>query len=129
MLAIITDANSVAFFDLATNSKIHSRKFSDNTPGFLLPSSPYLMLMGSCMEVLEFRENNVMQKVNVTASNTSTKNQELYIGMANKLAVLSLDNFSLLRQKNFEDLRVINKIEFSQNHKYLILLDNRMKFQ
>lgn len=129
MLALHTDANVVAFYDLSTNTRIQTKKYPENTPGFLLPSSPYLMLMGSCMEVFEFRENNVMQKVTIIAVSTSRKNEEIYLGMLNKLAVLSLDSFSLLRQKNYDNLKIISKIEFNQNHKYLILIDHRMKFQ
>lgn len=81
MLAIVTTANVIAFFDLTTNTKIHSRKFPANTPAFLVPSSPYLLLMGSKMEALEFRENNIIKRIEVSAVDVSVKNNEVYLAI------------------------------------------------
>lgn len=127
MLAILTTANAVAFFDMNTTAKIETKKFPSNTPAFLLPSYPVVMLMGSSMEAMEFRENNVVSIISVTAASLSSKNEELFIGMQNKLAVLALDNFSLLRQKTYDVFKEISRIELSHNHKYLLLVGTNMQ--
>ena len=126
MLAIVTTANAIAFFDLTTNTKIQTKKFPSNTPAILLPSSPYLLLMGSKIEALEFRENNIIKRIEVSAVAVSIKNNELYLAMQNKLAVLALDNFSLIRQKIFDNMKRIVRIDFNQNHKHLYLLGHSM---
>lgn len=127
MLAILTTANTVAFFDMNTTAKIETKKFPSNTPAFLLPTYPYIMLMGSYMEAIEFRENNVISKISITAAMLSSKNEELYVAMQNKLAVLALDNFSLLRQKTYDNFKTIIMIELNQNHKYLLIIGSNLK--
>lgn len=126
MLAIATTANTVAFFDLTTNTKIQTKKFPSNTPIFLLPCSAYLIVMASKIDVLEFRENNIIKRIEVSSVAVSVKNNEVYLAMQNKLAVMALDNFSLIRQKIFDRVKVINKIEFNHNHKHLYLMSQNM---
>lgn len=127
MLAVLTTANAVAFFDMNTTAKIETKKFPANTPGFLLPSYPYLLLMGANMQAMEFRENDIVNKITVTAVGSSSKNEEMYIGMQNKLAVLALDNFSLLRQKTYDLFKAITHIEPNSNHKFLLIVGSNMK--
>lgn len=127
MLAILTTSNTVAFFDMNTTAKIEAKKFPSNTPAFLLPSYPFVLLMGSYMEAQEFRENNVVSIISVTAVALSPKNQEVFIGMQNKLAVLALDNYSLIRQKTYDHFKQILRIELNHNHKYLLLVGSNMQ--
>lgn len=127
MLAILTTSNAVAFFDLGTTAKIEVKKWPSHTPAHLLPSYPIMMLMGSALDVFEFRENNVVSVISVTAGSLSTKNEEIYVGIQNKLAVIASDNFSLLRQKIYDDFKQITRIEPSQNHKYLLLIGSNMQ--
>lgn len=82
--------------------------------------------MASKIDVLEFRENNIIKRIEVSSVAVSVKNNEVYLAMQNKLAVMALDNFSLIRQKIFDRVKVINKIEFNHNHKHLYLMSQNM---
>ena len=97
------------------------KKFPESTPGYLLPTTPFFFLKSANLQVLEFKEQNLIESISVTSLNISRVNREIYIGMNNKLAVIFIDNYSLLRQKTFEGIGNIIHIELTYNHKHLVL--------
>ena len=126
VISVMMNNNTLVFFDLITYNKIQTKRFSGPGKTVILDTAPIAITIGAGMDVMEFKEQNLVESFTVTASNISMKLSELYLALESKLAILDMNNFALLRQKRFDGYGSIIGIELTQNHKYIILVASNM---
>jgi len=121
ILACLTDTNKLIFWDLGTYSKIQVRNFPENLRVFLVNTQPILVRAEGTLKLIEFKEQNIIETVTVTASYTSFRNNLLYIGMVTKLCSLNMSNFNMITQKNLDYLEKIIILKMNHNEKKLFV--------
>lgn len=127
ILSVMTAKNSLICYDMANYSKIYTKRFPGPSEAHLLTGYPMMFSQAAGITPFEFKEQNVIEAVTVTACNVSLKQLELYLAMESKLAIFSLKNFAFLGQKTFEEIGTIIGIELSSNHKFLVVMGSNLK--
>lgn len=127
ILSVMTAKNSLICYDMANYSKIYTKRFPGPSEAHLLTGYPMMFAQAAGITPYEFKEQNVIEAVTVTACNVSLKQLELYLGMESKLAIFSLKNIAFLGQKTFEEIGTIIGIELSSNHKFLVVMGSNLK--
>ncbi|TAF36231.1 MAG: hypothetical protein EAZ66_07705 [Alphaproteobacteria bacterium] len=122
ILACLTDTNKIIFWDLTTYTKIAVKILEQNGNYQLIPNMPVLVKNDGTMKLTEFKELDVIEKIELTACEFSWERKVMFLGMKGaKLGSTDLRNFNIIKQKKFEELEEITQLLLSSNHKRLIM--------
>jgi hypothetical protein len=93
---------------MANYSKIYTKRFAGPSEAHLLTGYPMMFAQAAGITPYEFKEQNVIEAVTVTACTVSL-------------------NFAFLGEKTFEGIGSITGLELSANHKFLVLVGSNLK--
>lgn len=111
ILCCLTDNNKLIFWDLGTYSKIQIRHLPSNVKYDLRQNLPLLLKNDGNLKIVEFKELNVIEKIEFKVCCISWKRKMMFIGMKSaKLGSIDLESFNILNQTLFPGKKLILKI-------------------
>lgn len=102
ILCCLTDNNKLIFWDLGTYSKIQVRHLQSNVKYDLRQNLPFLVKNDGNLKIEEFKEMNVIEKIEFKACFISWPRKMMFLGMKGaKLGSIDLESFNILNQRLF----------------------------
>lgn len=122
----LTDKNNMVFWDLNSFSKIGMKIYNETVKVDLIGSQPFIFEAGFSTKIFEYKELNIIEEVRVDNICVSNMHNLVVLALKNKIALVSLKNFNLLHQNEFEEINQIQCLKLSKNQKILYMTcDNK----
>ena len=122
ILACLTNNNKIIFWDLSTYNKISIKILDPNGNFQMTQKIPLLIKNDGTMKMMEFKELDVIEKIELTACKFSWQRKIMFLAMKGaKLGATDIRSFNIVTQKTFEELEEIADLLLSGNEKRLIM--------
>lgn len=108
ILCCLTDNNKLIFWDLGTYSKIQVRHLPGNYKYDLRQNLPLLLKNDGNLKIVEFKELNVIEKIEFKACAISWPRKMMFLGMKGaKLGSIDIESFNILNQAIFQGKKIL----------------------
>ena len=94
----MTDKNKLIFWDIGTFTKISNKNLEANGNYQIAENIPLLMKNDGYLKITEFKELDVIEKIDLTACTVCWERKIMFLGMkGQKLGSSDMRNFKIIR--------------------------------